>query len=202
MHDSSISSDRRRRTRTFVTLSLAVIGAGAVMSSALFTDSTNIGSNSFTNGTVVISTDPATTAFTASNMAPGDSVYGTVKVSNLGTLPMRYSMTSNATNADSKALASQLQMTVKSGVSTCDAAGFAGGSTLYNAGALGGLAASLNILGDPSTGQQTGDRSLAAAANETLCFRVTLPTSTSNTYQGATTTATLTFAAEQTTNNS
>ncbi|NBO45933.1 MAG: hypothetical protein EBU85_02780 [Actinobacteria bacterium] len=201
MLDSSISSGRRRRTRTFVTLSLAVIGAGAVMSSALFTDSTNVGSNSFTNGTVVISTDPATTALTASNMAPGDNVYGTVKVSNLGTLPMRYSITSNATNTDSKALASQLQMTVKSGVSTCDAAGFAGGSTLYNAAALGGLGTSLNILGDPSTGQQTGDRSLAAAANETLCFRVTLPTSTSNAYQGATTTATLTFAAEQTTNN-
>lgn len=201
MHDSTALPGRRRRARTFITLGLAVIGVGSVMSSALFTDSTNIGSNSFTNGTVVISTDPATTAFTASNLAPGDSVFGTVKVSNLGTLPMRYAMTSTATNADSKALASQLQMTVKSGVGTCDATGFSGGSTLYNAAALGGLATSVNILGDPATGQQTGDRSLAAGANETLCFRVTLPTSTSNTYQGATTTATLTFAAEQTTNN-
>jgi hypothetical protein len=201
MLDSTSSRGERRRARTIITLSLAVAGAGVVMSSALFTDSANVGGNALTNGTIDISTDPATTAFTASNMAPGDSVYGTVKVSNLGTLPMRYAMTSNATNADSKALASQLQMTVKSGVSTCDAAGFSGGTTLYNAAALGGLATALNIIGDPTTGQQSGDRSLAAGANETLCFKVTLPTGTPNTYQAATTTATFTFAAEQTTNN-
>jgi len=193
--------ERRRLARTIVTLTLAVVGVGLVASSALFTDSTTIGNNSFTNGTVSISTDPTTTAFTASNMAPGDSVYGTVKVSNGGTLPMRYAITSSATNADSKALASQLQMTVKSGVSTCDAAGFSAGSTLYNAGVLGGLASAANVIGDPATGAQSGDRALSAGTNETLCFKVTLPTSTPNTYQAASTTATLTFAAEQTTNN-
>lgn len=200
IHDSAQPS-HRRLGRAAITLALGVVGMALVASSALFTDSTTIGSNSFTNGTVVISTDPVTTAITAGNLAPGDSVYGTVKVSNSGTLPMRYAVTSSATNADSKALASQLQMTVKSGVSSCDAAGFAGGSTLYNAGALGGLVSAMNILGDPATGAQTGDRTLAAATNETLCFRVTLPSTTSNTYQAATTTATLTFAAEQTTNN-
>lgn len=201
MARATSTPERRRLARTLITLTLGIAGVGLVASSALFTDSVTIGSNSFTNGTVNISTDPTTTAFTASNLAPGDSVYGTVKVTNGGTLPMRYAITSSATNADTKALASQLQMTVKSGVGTCDAASFSAGSTLYNAGALGGLASAMNIVGDPATGAQTGDRALAAGTNETLCFRVTLPTSTPNTYQAATTTATLTFAAEQTTNN-
>ena len=192
---------RGRSARTIITAALAAVGLGVLASSALFTDSATIGSNAFTNGTIDITTDPTTTALTAGNMAPGDSIYGTVKVSNIGTLPMRYAVTSSATNADTKALASQLQMTVKSGVSTCDNAGFASGTVLYNAGVLGGLASAVNILGDPTTGAQAGDRTLAAGTNETLCVKVTLPTATSNAYQGATTTATFTFSAEQTTNN-
>jgi hypothetical protein len=46
-----------------------------------------------------------------------------------------------------------------------------------------------------------GDRTLAAAAVETLCFRVSLPGATGNAFQGAATTATLTFDSEQTKNN-
>lgn len=194
-------SSGRRMGRTMTVIGLAVIGLGTLASSALFTDNATVTNNSFTNGTVDIATDPASTALSTSNMAPGDIAYGTVKVTNSGTLALRYAMTSSATNADSKALASQLQMTIKSGVSSCDAAGFSGGSTVYNAGVLGGLGAPAAIIGDTTTGQQSGDRTLAAGADETLCVRVTLPSSTSNTYQGAATTATFSFAAEQTTNN-
>lgn len=42
---------------------------------------------------------------------------------------------------------------------------------------------------------------LAAAANETLCFRVTLPAGTGNAYQATTTTTKFTFDAEQTAND-
>ncbi len=194
-------TSERRMGRTMAVIGLAVIGLGTIASSALFTDSANVSNNSFTNGTVDIATDPASTALSAGNMAPGDTVYGTVKVSNSGTLALRYAMTSSATNADSKALASQLQMTIKSGVSTCDAAGFSAGSTVYNAGVLGGLGAAAAVIGDTATGQQSGDRTLAAGTDETLCVRVSLPSGTSNSFQGASTTATFTFAAEQTTNN-
>lgn len=199
--DNPQHPQRRRLARTMSVVGLAVIGLGTLASSALFTDNTSVTNNSFTNGTIDIATDPTTTALSAGNMAPGDTVYGTVKVTNSGTLAMRYAMTSSATNADSKALASQLQMTVKSGVTNCDAGGFSAGSTVYNAGALGGLGSALPIIGDTATGQQTGDRTLAAGSDETLCVRVFLPTNTSNAYQAATTTATFAFAAEQTTNN-
>lgn len=44
-------------------------------------------------------------------------------------------------------------------------------------------------------------RTLAFSANEDLCFNVELPSSTDNTFQGLTTTATFNFQAEQTVNN-
>jgi hypothetical protein len=47
----------------------------------------------------------------------------------------------------------------------------------------------------------TGDRVLAPATSEDLCFTVSLPLATGNAYQGATTATTFTFAAEQTANN-
>jgi hypothetical protein len=42
---------------------------------------------------------------------------------------------------------------------------------------------------------------LAAGASEVLCFRVSLPLSTGDTFQGANSDATFSFAAEQTANN-
>ena len=199
--ENSSPQHKRRLLRTLTIVGLAVVGIGTLASSALFTDTQSVGSHAFTNGTIDLTATPATTALTAANMAPGDSVYGTIAVANAGTLPMRYAVTSTATNLDTKALASQLLLTIKTGVAVCDAAGFASGTTVYTAGVLGGLGSAVALIGDVTTGQQTGDRVLAAGANETLCVKVNLPTATSNTYQGATTTGTFTFAAEQTTNN-
>lgn len=56
-------------------------------------------------------------------------------------------------------------------------------------------------FGSVATGANPGDRSLAAGASEVLCFRVSLPITTPNTLQGATSDATFTFSAEQTANN-
>ena len=57
------------------------------------------------------------------------------------------------------------------------------------------------MFGNPAQGNQAGDRSLAAAANEQLCFVATLPLATGNAFQNATTTVSFTFDAEQTKNN-
>jgi hypothetical protein len=48
---------------------------------------------------------------------------------------------------------------------------------------------------------QAGDRALAGGTSENLCFRATLPLTTGNTFQNASTSVTFTFAAEQTANN-
>ena len=173
---------------------------------SLFTATTDNDDNAFTSGSVYISTSPDSAFLTMSNMAPGDSVTAPLTVSNTvsiagtpvpGTLELRYAVTSTTTE---DILAGQLQLTIKSGVTTCTNAGFgASGTVLYGPGVLGTTSAT-KVIGDPATGFDLGDRTLAAGANEVLCFKVDL-LSDAEGPEDASTTATFTFDAEQTKNN-
>jgi len=184
------TSRRRTRRRALVAMllasSLATVGAGA-MSLAVFTDS-KASSGSWTAGTVILGVSPAT-AFTATGILPGDTGSQTIAVSNTGTGALRYAMTSTTTNTDSKGLAAQMTLTIKLG--TCAAAT----TTLYT-GLLSAAA-----IGNPAQGADLGDRAVAATTTENLCFAWTFPLGSGNAFQSAATTATFTFAAEQTANN-
>ncbi len=166
---------------------------------ALFTDTASVPANTFATGTVDISTSPTTALLTFSNMAPGDAVVNPITVSNDGSLQLRYAITSTTTE---NTLAAQLDMTIKSGVTTCTTGGFdTDGAVLYGPADLGSTTGD-NVVGDPAQGDDPpGDRTLAASASEVLCFKVSLPTATGNSFQGLTTTATFDFQSEQTTNN-
>ena len=195
--------DRRRRRRLVASIGIAglsLVTLGTLTTGALFSDSQDLGANAFTTGTVVIGTTPATALFTVNNMAPGDVVGKPLTVSNTGTLALRYATTATATDVDGKALRGQLQFSVYSNVAAaaCNAGNTTGGTVLYGPAAIG---ASSGIFGDPAQGQQAGDRTLLASGSETLCFVASLPLSTGNAFQAATTTATFTFDAEQTANN-
>jgi spore coat-associated protein N len=187
---SMIERRRRRRRRGLVVLilgfALASLGAGA-FSLAIFTD-TSASDGTFTAGTIDIATSPST-LFTVSNIMPGDSGSASLTVQNNGSGQLRYAMTSSATNTDALGLRAQLALTITAGV--CPGAG----APLYNS-TLNGAA-----FGNVLTGAQAGDRTLNAAASEQLCFAWSLPFATGNAFQGATTTATFTFSAEQTANN-
>jgi len=178
---------------------LAGIGAFGVLS--IFTGTANNPDNAFTAGAVEISTSPASAFITYSSMAPGDKVTQSLTVSNDGDLEFRYAVTSLATNTDSKGLRAQLDLTIKSGVTTCTNAEFdTDGDLLYDADDLGSDPA-INVIGDPTQGDDSGDRTLAASGSEVLCFQVELPQGTGDAFQDATTTATFAFEAEQTTDN-
>jgi len=173
----------------------AFFGSGGL---ALFTDTASVGSNTFSTGTVDITTSPTTALVTFSAMAPGDQVTAAITVTNAGTMDLRYAVTSTTTE---NVLAAALDLTVKSGVTTCTNAGFsATGAVVYATGDLGSTTG-VNTIGDPAQGAQAGDRALAATANEVLCFNVILPLATGNASQGLTSTATFAFVAEQTANN-
>jgi hypothetical protein len=184
------TSRRRSRRRALVAMllasSLATVGAGA-MSLAVFTDS-KASSGSWTAGTVILGVAPAT-AFTAAGILPGDTGSQTIAVSNTGTGALRYAMTSSSTNTDTKGLAAQMTLTIKLG--TCAAP-----TTTVYTGALSAAA-----LGNPAQGADAGDRAVAAGATDNLCFTWLFPLASGNAFQTATTTATFTFAAEQTANN-
>lgn len=182
-------------------LGISVLGLTTVTTGAFFTDSASAAGNSFTTGTVKIGATPATSALALPNMAPGDVVTAPITVSNSGTLAQRYAVLSTTDSTDANVLAAQLKLTIKTGVTTCTTAGFAATGTSAYAGVLGSTTGT-KVVGDSATGAQTGDRALAAGANEVLCAQVSLPTSTDNTFQGKTTTAVFTFNAEQTANNS
>ena len=154
--------------------------------------------NTFSTGTVHIGITPAATILTAPAMMPGDTVNGSVVVSNTGTASMRYAVSGAATNVDTKGLASQITVTIRqpdvAGGSTCTS--FTG-TQLYS-GVVPYVEG--NLIGTFAT-HPNGGRTLAFAASETLCFRAALPSTAPNAYEGATTTMTFTFYAEQTANN-
>jgi spore coat-associated protein N len=185
----------RRRLAALIG-ALVAVGAlafgGVTTSLALFTDSQTVSGNAFTTGTISLGLSPATALLTSSALMPGDTLNGTLVVTNSGTAQLRYAMSSSSTNADGKGLAAQMTLTVKTLGTSC---AVFDGTTVYS-GALGSAA-----FGSNATGAQAGDRTLSGAASETLCFRASLPLSTGNAYQGAATTTTFTFDAEQTANN-
>ncbi|MEP7378423.1 MAG: TasA family protein [Chloroflexota bacterium] len=175
-------------------LALTSISAVTMMSMALFTDDATVDNNSFTTGTIDISTMPATALFNVSAMMPGDSVYGQLNVANAGTAQLRYAMTSSSTD-DSQHLADAVTLEIRVKAAGTCAADFTGSVVMVST-ALSGAA-----FGDPGTGSDTGDRVLNPSAGENLCFKASLAGSTPDSFQGATTTTTFTFSAEQTANN-
>jgi spore coat-associated protein N len=183
---------RRKRRRGIVALlgaiSILTIGAGSI-SLAQFTDSAS-STWAFSTGTIDISTSPAVlTAVT--NMMPGDNATQALTVTNGGTGDLRYAMSTVATNA----LGGQLTLTVKTEDGGGGCALFNGTSVLATT-TLNGAA-----IGSNAQGADAGDRNLLAGASEVLCFRVNLPLSTGNTFQGTSSAVTFTFDAEQTANN-
>ena len=167
----------------------ALLTLGSSISTlAVFTDSKSA-TGTFSTGTVSLTLSP-TTVFTAAAIFPGDSGTQTVAVTNAGTGSLRYAVSTAATNTDGLGLAAQLELTIAAGACPVSA------TVLYGPAALGSAA-----VGNPASGNQTGDRVLAGGAGENLCFAWSLPSGTGDAFQGAATTATFTFASEQTANN-
>jgi len=194
-----VATSAGRVAVSFLVFSVSVASLVASVTGAIFSDTQSVASNTFSTGTVDISTSPTSALVTFSGMAPGDKVTNPITVSNGGSLQLRYAIKSTTTE---DTLAAQLDMTIKTGVTTCTNGGFGtDGSTIYGAADLGNTSG-LNVVGDPTQGSQSGDRTLNASANETLCIQVSLPIGTGNSYQGLSTTATFSFEAEQTANNS
>ena len=153
--------------------------------------------NVFAAGTVDIANSPSTALLSIGDMVPGETVTAPLTVSNSGSLHLRYAVTSTVTNTDGKALAAQLTLTVKSGVTACTNAGFgSSGSVLYGSAALGTIGSSTNLIGTPAS-FPNGGRTINASAGETLCFQVGMPAATDVGFQGAATTATFAFSAQQ-----
>jgi len=184
------------------TLALLVGWLAAVQTQgalAVFTNPRQVTANAFTARTVNLASSPVSGFISLSMMSPGDVVTAPITVTNTGATNLRYAVTSTTSE---NSLAGQLDLYVKSGVTTCTTAGFgASGSTIYNNTSRLGNTSGVNVVGNPNLGSQAGDRSLAAGVGETLCFQIGMPSAITSAYQGLTVTATFTFQAEQVVNN-
>ena len=188
-----------------ILVTVAAIGLlsmlGGLAGFAVFTSTASVPANTFTTGTITISTVPTTALVTFTDMAPGDSVQpsaGIVVTNDSTTLELRYAITSTTTE---DVLAAALDLTIREidvtvPATPCDDFD---GAIRYGPADLGSVAG-IDVIGDPTQGSQAGDRVLATGVSETLCFRVELPLSATGP-EGTTTTATFAFQAEQTKNN-
>lgn len=206
MENSQTPRRERRRRRGLLALLMAgtalISATGATMSLAQFTSQASVGGNAFTAGTIVLTTNPTTALLTANPIMPGDTVNGSLVVTNGGTGDLRYAISADSTTT--LALNTVILITIKTadtaGGTTCNAwtgttiFGGAGGAAISNA-------AMAAIVGNPAQGPDAGDRTLLAGNHETLCFRAVLPLATLNAFQAGTATYTFQFDAEQTKNN-
>ena len=95
--------------RSMIAVAMSAAALASAVTGAYFTDSDAVGANTFATGNVDLTTNPTTNIASMSNMAPGDVKYGTVTVTNGGSLELRYALKS-ATTEDT--LAAQLDLTV------------------------------------------------------------------------------------------
>ncbi len=165
-----------------------VLGLGTVGTLAAWTDSSTATSGSFSTGTIdikigatagtAVNNNPTafTTSFVLTDMVPGSTVSTTLVVVNSGTAAFDYTISGSATNsgAGSDQLGSAMSIQIYAG-SSCSG----------------------TVLNSPAkfTFSATAARSLSAGANETLCFKATLPSTADTALQGTTTVGTFTFAA-------
>jgi len=185
---------------------LTVVTAGIGGTLAVFTDTHSIDANTFstTSVSLIVGAPTTTNLISLANMVPGDSTaWVPLNVANGANTILRYAVSISATNTDTKGLRDVLDLTIKvddPGVTAgtlCDS--FLAG-TPYT-GKLSATASGGKLIGDSTSSPYPSSRTLAVSGSEVLCFQVSLAITYDNTYKSATTTATLTFNAEQTLHN-
>ena len=197
----------KRHTKWILVALMAIGGLAALLgaaSQAIWTDSDAVGGNDFATGSISLTTSPTSAVWTAvTDQVPGDTATGSLTVTNAGTAELRYAVTGSNTDATLSA-GMNLRVALKVGAG-CD---FPYHNTDGTTTALtddtelfAGLLNVAALVGSNAQGNQAGDRTLAAAATEDLCFAVVLPLSAANSLQSLSNTTTFTFDSEQTSNN-
>jgi hypothetical protein len=155
---------------------IAVAAVGGTFANFTATPTT-IASNAFASGTLSMTRSGSGAIFSASAMKIGDSVTGSVTITNSGTLAGLYSLDGSTTG--SAPLASQLNLKIYKDVD--------GGTALYDG--------SLGAVSSVSLGTS------AAGAAHTYFFHVTFPTTGTdagdNVLQGLSASTTFTWSATQ-----
>lgn len=171
----------------------ALVVFGGEPGSAAFGDAETFGMNELASASVSVEVGEQLLLIDASAMAPGDRLPGRLVLDNDGSLPLRYSLLAEPTDAASPLL-DVLDWSVwhDARAGSCQPIPAA---TLYE----GPVIDDGPLIGDPAIGLDAGDRSLAPGQSEVICFVVELPLGTSNAFQGTAAQVDLVVVAEQAT---
>jgi hypothetical protein len=174
----AVAAEPKRSRRRLILPLAALLAAGAIAvgSGADFVSNSVNTNNAFSSGTLTQTNSKANAAiFNVANMKPGDTVNGTVTITNNGSLASTFKLTEAATNGF--ATPADLQLTITQN----------GVAAPVWSGTLGNLTAA----GPLSLGQ------FAAGEARTYTFSVNLIQAATNAEQGKTASATYTWDATQ-----
>jgi len=166
-----------------------VLGVGSAGTFAYWTDEAVAQGITFTAGTLDLELQDdaddsiSFTTLNISNMIPGQSVAGLLKVENVGNVGFTYTASTSVSNST---LAGALDVKVTNGSVTGSAP-----SATCSGSQLSGTGAKLDQA------LVSTSRSLSASASENLCLQVSMPSGASSSLQGTTTTVSYTFTATQ-----
>lgn len=172
-----------RLVLSLATLAVAGMGIVTATSGAMFTD-TAIADMDVSSSWVDVAVGGATMV-PLSNLKPGDVIFRPVNIANTGSLDFSYEITTERKNGPSAALVDALEVeTWKTPTAeACELATYQGGIHI-------GTASSLTHL-------SMSNPNLVAGTAETVCLRISLPPTTSNTAAGKNATVTFTIASQQ-----
>jgi hypothetical protein len=169
---SRLTTIASRPKQTLAALAVALLAVGvAVGSSASFTASAPIVTNTFSSGTLSIAASPGSALLTATNLAPGDSVTGDADIENTGSVSGDFSM-DTIDVAGSDYLLEGLELRIQDCglfVGVTPPPCLAGSPEVYS----GDVKTASAVLGAWNAGDKHRYR-----------FTVTLPSTADNTYQG------------------
>jgi hypothetical protein len=152
-------------------VTVVATGAGIVTaaSGAIFTD-TETTSMDVASGWVDVTTG-GTTMLPLSNMKPGDSMFRTVNIANQGSLDFVYDITAAPVNGPSGILvdAMLVETWLVENADVCNSAGYQSGTQTSSS--------TLSAL-------HMHDHSIAPNSAETVCFKLTLPSTVNNNVAG------------------
>jgi len=168
---------------SIATVTVAGAGIATAASGALFTDE-DAATMDVSSGWVDVAVG-GPTVVALSNLKPGDVFFRSINVANTGSLAFTYSLTASRPTGAGAPLADALQVETWK-TATAEACA----SATYSSGVQVGTDTSLAQLSLTS-------RQLVAGTSETLCLRVSLPSSTPNAVAGKSSTVTLTVTSEQ-----
>ena len=168
---------------SLATLVVASCGLFTLSSTALFDDADSA-TMDVSSGWVDVALG-GSTVVALSNLKPGDVLFRSINVANVGSLNFSYALTSSRPANTGAQLVDAMQVETwrTANAQECAAASYQNGTRVGTTSSL----TSLNVT----------NANLAAGSSETLCMRLSLPSSTPNGIAGKTATVTLTVASQQ-----